>query len=247
MQKKFEISPVDSSELSFKTKVALIDLIRSREGDEPFKLPSEDQLAQMLGVSRNALRDVLASLEEMGLVTRQRSKGTLANPRVARETCRLDTDPGLFSMIRQMGQEPRSQVTALVFCPERDPVLGEDSRSYLEICKLIYADDTPVVFTIDHVDGGVAEGTEDQLPRLEHESCFTFLKECCHLPVAYSVATFDVMQADKRLQSLFGVGPEELFLVVDDTVYSRDLKIICHATSYYRKGYLPVKMLRKGW
>ena len=33
MQKKFEISPVDSSELSFKTKVALIDLIRSREGD----------------------------------------------------------------------------------------------------------------------------------------------------------------------------------------------------------------------
>ena len=58
---------------------------------------------------------------------------------------------------------------------------------------------------------------------------------------------FDVMQADEALQKLFHVGPEELFLVMDDIVYSRDLEIVCHAVSYYRKGYLPLKVLRKGW
>ena len=247
MLNKIEIPAVDSSELSYKTKMALIEFIRNQESDAPFKLPSEDVLAQMLGVSRNALRDVLASLEEMGLVTRQRSKGTLANPRVAKEICRLDTDPGNFSMIRQMGQAPRSDVISLSFVEERDPVLGPGSHSYLEVCKLFYADQAPVVFTIDHVEGAVAAGAQAQYPRLRHESCFSFLKERCRVPVAYSMATFDVMQADARLQGLFHVGPEELFLVVDDVVYSRDLKIVCHATSYYRKGYLPVKMLRKGW
>jgi len=85
MANNFRITPVDSAELSYKTKLALIELIRGSQGDAPFKLPNEDLLAQKIGVSRNALRDALASLEEMGFVTRQRSKGTLANPKVARE------------------------------------------------------------------------------------------------------------------------------------------------------------------
>ena len=83
MKKDIEITPLDSSELSQRTKLALIELIRSSESDRPFKLPNEDKLAQMVGVSRNALRDALASLEEMGFVTRQRSKGTMANLVVA--------------------------------------------------------------------------------------------------------------------------------------------------------------------
>ena len=38
------------------------------------------------------------------------------------------------------------------------------------------------------------------------------------MSVAYSMSTFDVMQADEALQKLFHVGPEELFLVMDDIV-----------------------------
>ena len=247
MRNSIHIEPVDNSELSAKTKAALIELIRSQESDEPFKLPSEDQLSQMMGVSRNALRDVLASLEEMGLVTRQRSKGTLGNPKVARETCRLDTDPGLFSMIRQMGRTPRTDMTSVGMVQKNDPLMGAECQAYLEVSKRFYADDVPVVLTIDHILGELAEGKEELFPQLEKESCFSFLKRSCRVPVAYSMATFDVAHADAQLQELFQVGPEELFLVIDDIVYSKDLKIVCHARSYYRKGYLPVKVLRKGW
>lgn len=245
-RKGLHISPVDSAELSYKTKLALIDFIRGYETDQPFKLPSEDQLAQRLGVSRNALRDVLASLEEMGLVTRQRSKGTLANPKVARE-CRMDTDPGLIRMITRMGCQPRYEVTSLRFVEDKDSGLEQNSDSYLEVGKLFYADDTPVAFANDHVEGKIAAGHREQFEVLREENCFFFLKECCGVSVAYSMSTFDVMQADEVLQKLFHVGPEELFLVMDDIVYSRDLEIVCHAVSYYRKGYLPLKVLRKGW
>ena len=241
-----DILPVDSAELSFKTKMALIDFIRGHDSDQPFKLPSEDHLARRLGVSRNALRDVLASLEEMGLVTRQHSKGTLANPRVARE-CRMDTDPGLSRMITRMGYRSRHEVTALRFVEGVDSRLEQNSDSYLEVGKLFYADDIPVAFANDHVEGRLAAGHRERFDVLREENCFFFLKECCGVPVAYSMSTFDVMQADETLQALFRVGPEELFLVMDDIVYSRDLEIVCHAVSYYRKGYLPLKVLRKGW
>ena len=79
-RKGLHISPVDSAELSYKTKLALIDFIRGYETDQPFKLPVKISWLQRLGVSRNALRDVLTSLEEMGLVTRQRSKGDPGQP-----------------------------------------------------------------------------------------------------------------------------------------------------------------------
>lgn len=247
MQKNIQITPVDNSELSQRTKLALIEMIRSSTGDRPFKLPSEDKLAQMLGVSRNALRDALSSLEEMGLVTRQRSKGTLANPVVARESCRLDTDPGIFSMIQAQGYEPNCDVKRLEFVQGNDPVLGPNSKSYLALEKLFCAGDRPVVFCEDHIEGTVAQPAEAQIQNLRDQSCFHFLKEYCKQPVAYSMATFDVLQADERLQRLFNVGREELFLQMDDVVYSRDLEIICHATSYYRKGDFSVKVLRKGW
>jgi len=247
MANNFRITPVDSAELSYKTKLALIELIRGSQGDAPFKLPNEDLLAQKIGVSRNALRDALASLEEMGFVTRQRSKGTLANPKVARETCRLDTDPGLFRMIQGLGHTPRYEVKRLELVEERDPVLGPKSASYLAVEKLFYADDTPVAFCVDHILGELVKPVEDTIWRMREQSCFSYLKEYCGHPVAYSLASFDVNHAGPRLQSLFHVDSGELFVQMDDEVYSKDLQIICHATSYYRKGYLPIKVLRKGW
>lgn len=247
MRKDIQITPVDNSELSQRTKLALIELIRSAPGDKPFKLPNEDKLAQLVGVSRNALRDALSSLEEMGLVTRQRSKGTLANPVVARETCRMDTDPGIFSMISGQGHTPRCDIVRLEFVEENDPVLGSESTSYLVLEKLFYAGDRPVVLCEDRIEGALARQAEAQIDYLRENSCFTFLKTHCKQPVAYSMATFDVLQAGERLQNLFGVGSDELFLEMDDVVYSRNLEIICHSTSYYRKGDFSVKVLRKGW
>ena len=59
-----DILPVDSAELSFKTKMALIDFIRGHDSDQPFKLPSEDHLARRLGVHAGA--DVRLAFTKIG-------------------------------------------------------------------------------------------------------------------------------------------------------------------------------------
>ena len=72
---ELNIVRMNSQQLSYRTKMALISIIRENGKDgKPFKLPNEDELATRLGVSRNVLRDALMSLEELGFVTRRRSK-----------------------------------------------------------------------------------------------------------------------------------------------------------------------------
>src|SRR5487761_880817 len=43
------------------------------------RLPPEEELAEMLGVSRTSVRDALESLETRGLIRRRRSIGTTIN------------------------------------------------------------------------------------------------------------------------------------------------------------------------
>ena len=62
MDDQLHILRVDNKQLSYKTKRALLDLIRTSSQDNvPFKLPNEDELSRRLGISRNVLRDALAS------------------------------------------------------------------------------------------------------------------------------------------------------------------------------------------
>ena len=76
--------------LSQTTKLAIINMIQhNAKPGVPYKLPNEGELAATLGVSRNVLRDSLASLAEMGLVTRRRGRGTIANTDLANAKCRI--------------------------------------------------------------------------------------------------------------------------------------------------------------
>jgi GntR family transcriptional regulator len=80
--------------LSQKTKLAIINIIqKNAKPGVPYKLPNEGEMSATLGVSRNVLRDSLAALAEMGLITRRRGRGTIANPEVANAKFRIDIDP----------------------------------------------------------------------------------------------------------------------------------------------------------
>ena len=122
---KLTTAQMSSQQLSQRAKMALITMIQEKGiNGKPFKLPNEDELANQLGISRNILRDALMSLEEMGLVTRRRSKGTIASPAVANAVCRLDTEPELSAMIQRAGYTP--DVKNLFLGPNPENPVQED-------------------------------------------------------------------------------------------------------------------------
>ena len=106
----------------------LEELRRGRYADAA-QLPSELELADVLGVSRTVVRDALSDLERDGYVERVRGIGTLVNRDVVRVENRMDQKLEFNRMIRSIGRVPHSDnlmVTRETAMPELAAKLGLD-------------------------------------------------------------------------------------------------------------------------
>lgn len=248
MSSRIIINRVDNEELSHKTKRALIEIIcQNADGDAPFKLPNEDNLSQSLGVSRNVLRDALMSLEEIGVVTRRRSIGTIANPKIAREHGRLDINPELVRMIKEGGYAVKVETLRLGFVFENEPALAGDDDSYLNVEKVFYADETPVAYCVDHIAGRYAKPAKDSILMLQELSHYEFLEKYCGTTMAYTMVNMDAMMPDATLREIMKLDEGVPVLTMDDLVYNFDHEIVVHSKICFRSGSLPLKFLRKNW
>ena len=85
----------------------LLQAMRTGEYAHGDRLPRESVLAEKLGISRTQLRDILASLEREGFITRRHGVGTLINRYVFNVPTRMDIEVGFSDMIRPAPSEPR--------------------------------------------------------------------------------------------------------------------------------------------
>ena len=126
------------------------------------RLPRESILAEKLGISRTQLRDILASLEREGFITRRHGVGTIINRHVLNVQTRMDIEVEFLDMIRQSGHEPAvafvrvsdgtadAQVAAQLRIPEDTPII--------RIARLCTADGRPAIYCEDVVEKALAKG-----------------------------------------------------------------------------------------
>ena len=126
------------------------------------RLPRESVLAEKLGISRTQLRDILASLEREGFITRRHGVGTIINRHVLNVQTRMDIEVEFLDMIRQSGHEPAvafvrvsdgtadAQVAAQLRIPEDTPII--------RIARLCTADGRPAIYCEDVVEKALAKG-----------------------------------------------------------------------------------------
>src|SRR5690625_4480847 len=81
--------------------------IDSGKYKENEKLPSEFQLAKLLGVSRTTLREALRIMEEKSIVTRRHGVGTFVNPKPIFSSG-IEELSSVTTMIEQSGRTPGS-------------------------------------------------------------------------------------------------------------------------------------------
>ena len=75
------------------------------------RLPPEDQLAEMMGVSRTTIRRALQSLEQIGLIERRPGRGTRLRPHARPELLALHGLVPFPSLLRELGYEVASKVS----------------------------------------------------------------------------------------------------------------------------------------
>jgi GntR family transcriptional regulator len=125
--------------------------------DERFdggRLPSEDELATMLNVSRTTIRTALHSLEQDGIITRRRALGTTVNKHIAPDLVALQRLAGFDWLLREKGHEVEVDVTwskSPLTDRLREQFACEETGECLLTEKLFFADGELAIYVRDLV------------------------------------------------------------------------------------------------
>lgn len=211
------------------------------------RLPRESVLAETLGISRTQLRDILASLEREGFITRRHGVGTIINRHVLNVQTRMDIEVEFLDMIRRNGHQPAiayvrvaegtadARVASQLQIAEGDPVL--------RIARLCTADGVPAIYCEDVLDKSLvrADYTENDL----RQPIFHFLQEFCGVFPYLDLTDVRAVAADSALAEILRVPVGTPLLNMDEVDFDIDGNPVFCSMEYFADGYFRHAVMRK--
>jgi GntR family transcriptional regulator len=211
-------------------------------------LPAETDLAASMGISRTQLRDALSILEQNGFITRRRGIGSTINRQVLRAVTRVDLEVEFLDLVRNAGYEANSKLLAAEVTSNDEVAasfLGVAAHTpILEVSRLIYADDRPVIHCCDHIS---FERIKDYQYTIEdlRPPIFHFVEKFCHTEIFMNLTEIKPMLADEELSSLLEIEVGDPMLRFNEVAYNIDNEIVLYSQESYVDGIFNHQTLRK--
>ena len=225
----------------------LLQAMRTGEYAHSDRLPRESVLAEKLGISRTQLRDILASLEREGFITRRHGVGTLINRYVFSVPTRMDIEVEFSDMIRQSGRQPRVDYVHVTEDSASEKIAAQLRLSpgdpIVRVSRLVSADGVPAIYCEDVVNQRlVRQGATQQDYKLP---IFHFLEEFCHVIPYLDLTDVRPAAADERLSDIFQVPVGTPLLNMDEVDYDIDGNPVFCSNQYYVDGIIRHTVMRK--
>ena len=228
-------------------RAQLLRDMKSGEYADCERLPRESVLAEKLGISRTQLRDILASLEREGFITRRHGVGTIINRHVLNAQTRMDIEVEFLDMIRQSGFQP-----AVAYVHVSDDTADETVSRQLQIpqgtpvirvARLCTADGRPAIYCEDVVEKSLAKGSytikDLKLP------IFHFLQQFCGVYPYMDLTDLKPIVADEALSEIFQIQPGTPLLQMDEVDFDIDGKPVFCSSEYFADGFFRHTVMRK--
>ena len=211
------------------------------------RLPRESVLAEKLGISRTQLRDILASLEREGFITRRHGVGTIINRHVLNVQTRMDIEVEFLDMIRQSGHQAAvafvrvsdgtadAKIADQLQIPEGTPII--------RIARLCTADEKPAIYCEDVIEKAIAKGNytlkDLKLP------IFHFLQQFCGVNAYMDLTDVRPAAADAALSEIFQIPIGTPLLNMDEVDFDIDGKPVFCSREYFVDGIFRLTVMRK--
>ena len=150
-QKELMIIMKQIKKINLKSQVRaeLEEYIHSLDLDVANKLPREEELCRILGISRVTLRSVLDDLAAEGIIIRVHGRGTFVNPHFREIACRFDQAIHFPDLIESSGYKARMEILEIRMEPAEKEVaealrLAPGAQVWSAL-KVFYADEHPCV------------------------------------------------------------------------------------------------------
>lgn len=229
-------------------RAQLLFAIRDGEYAKCDRLPRESVLSEMLGISRTQLRDILATLEREGFITRRHGVGTLINRYVLNAHARMDIEVEFLDMIRRSGFTPD-----VAFVQVSDGLADEGIASQLQIeegapiirvSRLCTADGRPAIYCEDMFDKSIIREENYTLKDLKLP-IFDFLQQFCGVSVYLDLTDLKPIVADAAMAELLQVNVGAPLLQMDEVDYDIDGRPVFCSKEYFVDGIFRHTVLRK--
>lgn len=211
------------------------------------RLPRESVLSEKMGISRTQLRDILASLEREGFITRRHGVGTIINRHVLEVAVRMDIEVEFLDMIRQGGHEP-----GIAFVRVSDDTADEKIAAQLQlpvgtpvirVVRLCTADGKPAIYCEDVLEKALAQ--REYTPQDLEGPIFHFLQKVCSVFPYLDLTEVRPAAADDALSTILQVPVGTPLLLMEEVDYDIDGKPVFCSNEYFVDGVFPMTVMRK--
>ncbi len=212
------------------------------------RLPPEAALAAQFGASRTMIRDVLASLEREGFISRRQGIGTILNKHVLGVKTRMDLELEFLDMVREAGAEPSSFIEdiSIVFCDETiaKKLDTKAQTPVLRVARIVSGDGVPAIFCFDYVSFQIIKEYSYSREDLE-KPIFYFLEHFCNTSVYMDLSVVEAVLADEYLAKRLKVDAGTPLLKVDERGFDINGNCVLYSDEYYAGTLLQHTILRK--
>lgn len=215
-----------------------------REGE---RLPSENALAEKLGVSRATLREALRVLEEDGKVIRQQGVGTFISPRLPKIQKGIEDLYSVTETIESQGFSPGT-VGFKLWEEEMgslSEIFDQNEDDFLWVIERIRTADTePVVYCKDHLPQTILPEELD-MQYYGGESLFKVLEEQFLIRISYAVTRIIPLNAPNWLCKKLKISAGTPVLLLEQKHFDQTDRMILFSKNYFRQDKFEFNVVRR--
>ncbi len=239
------VAQVGGASLMHKAREAILDSILNKRFEDG-RLPPEDELGEMLGVSRTTVRSALQSLEQHGVLTRTRGRGTVIQGHMSPAVLALQRLIDFARLLEEQGHEveTRIKITRSTRVPaEVTTALGTpEPAEYFLVDRLLKAGGQPAIWIVDFLPVKIFRSEPD--PARLSGSPFAMGDLLAHGPIEYALVELVPSKATRTVVEHLRLKPSEAYLQLKEVLYSGADLAVGFSRIHVRDQFVRFQMYR---
>jgi DNA-binding GntR family transcriptional regulator len=213
------------------------------------KLPSEEQLAREMGISRVSLREALRVLAEDGVLFRRHGSGTYVRDQKATPVQDLSTILSISTMFKKAGLEHQvlradhRKIPAARRVAENLRI--QPGEEVWEMERLRGIGGKPALYSFDYFPADLVPAGGERRIRDYSFATYYFLCEVCGQKIDRGKCTLKPVLADERLQEIMKLPRHTPLMFIEIVDLNPEQKPVSYAREYYRADFFDFQVNRR--
>lgn len=247
------VNRLKTKALTEEAKIIIYDYIKNMDLKIDNKLPNEDILADIVGVSRITIRGALNELASEGVISRKQGKGTFVNVEALNIKVRFNPVLAFKDMIENSGYSPSvklinisktkasKEIASRLSINENDDVIVAD--------KVYYADKKPCAYCVDYFDMKLIGDSPFEKEYLEYEdSIFEYIYSKTGKSVTWDRVEILVKTSneDSNLKKIFELEDRDKgYLFLKGVNFDSDDQVLIYSEEYIDTDFIQFNLIRQ--